>query len=133
MSLDNWLLRENTQAEINALARPTPVYYVVNDDGTEFTAMSIGEKVGGLELAHEGNGYWLDDVEVAVNYRRAGIGTQLMRMAAARHGVNFLIPMLGHSGQHPYWLTADGARLATRCINLGIITIDQCSVTPPPL
>lgn len=90
-------------------------------------AFHNGKRIGCIEFdCDENNGraeLWGMNVESA--YQKAGIGTQMMRVAAELYGKRFGKPSLlvvggSHSSSNSYY-TQEGAALIKRCIREGIL------------
>lgn len=88
-------------------------------------AFHNGKRIGSIEF-DDRDGHtvlWSMDVETA--YRMAGIGTQMMRVAAKLHGKRFGKPSLcavgGSRASSDSYYTQEGAALIRRCLREGIL------------
>ncbi len=95
----------------------------------EYHAMDLitNRKVGHVLIQDD----WLTDIEVDTNYRRQGIGTNLIRAVVKTIGNDFHIPVEGCRRLNSYYLTDEGAALVNSCIKKGIINDEQCMLEPP--
>lgn len=91
----------------------------------DIEALHNGVTVGSVKFDEkdEGTSLWSMNVEPA--YQRAGIGTQMMRLAASLHGKRFCKPSFSavggsHAASDSYY-TQDGAALIRHCIREGIL------------
>ena len=85
-----------------------------------------GERVGQIEFDEDDQGHpYLFHMEVKEDYRRAGIATEMIRLAALEHGRRFGRPSLlaqgGAGKSSSEYFTQEGAALIYHCIEKDII------------
>lgn len=106
----------------------------------EFDNDTVRALLNGVEVAHlkvqfESNFYWLDHIEVNNEWRRRGIGTQLIREAVTLFP-KLQIPLLsakeGYDGHYKYRLNEDVEKLVRHCLTLGIIKKETNCSQPSP-
>ncbi len=93
----------------------------------DIEAFHNGNRIGRIEFGcdeRDGSAVLLG-MNVESTYQKAGIGTQMMRVAAELHGKRFGKPSLfavggNHASSNSYF-TQDGAALIRRCIREGIL------------
>lgn len=82
------------------------------------------KEIGYLTIELDGDIYWFDYIEVNTEWRRQGIGTQLIR-EAVRLFPMIQIPLIsaekGYEGNYKYRLNEDVEMLINHCIKIGII------------
>lgn len=93
--------------------------------GTDIIAYFNGKNIGHVEFDEIDDHPILFHMNVDEHYRRAGIGTEMIRLAAEVHGRRFGRPAFsaqGGSGKaSSEYFTLEGAGLIARCIELDII------------
>lgn len=104
------------------------IYYCTTwEDYAAFDVLS-GKTIGRAVLEND----WLQTIDVDVNFRRKGIGTNLIKAIVKTIGNKFNIPTKGVPNQSTYFLTEEGAALINACRRKKIITDDQCMLDVPP-
>lgn len=107
--------------------RGTIIYYCSSWD--HYFAFDVRtEKIIGRAVLERD---WLQEINVNEDYRRQGIGTNLIKAIVETIGQEFNIPARGMPGQTSYFLTEEGASLINSCRRKKIITDEQCMVDVP--
>lgn len=101
----------------------------------DITAYDKGREVGYVQFCFDDftNRPRLYAIDVKEAYRRAGIGVEMIRLAAEIHGRNFDRPTFqaqgGSGASSCSYYTQDGGALIQHCIGIGIIndipTVDE--------
>jgi GNAT superfamily N-acetyltransferase len=91
----------------------------------DIEAFHDGKRIGYVEFDDRDGETCLWGVNVDAAYQNAGIGTQMMRLAAQVHGPSFAKPSFlatgGGLASADSYYTQEGASLIARCIRLGIL------------
>lgn len=107
--------------------RGTILYYCSSWDHYFAFDVTTEKVIGRAVLEND----WLQEINVDADYRRRGIGTNLMKAIVQTLGKEFNIPARGMPGQASYFLTEEGAALINACRRKKIITDEQCMVDVP--
>jgi GNAT superfamily N-acetyltransferase len=102
--------------------RGRQISFEIGEDVTAF----VGERrVGAIEFGDTDGSAYLFYMEVDDAYRRAGIATEMMRLAVEVHGTNFGRPsfmVIGGLGKDSSeYFTMDGAAFFKYCIDQEIV------------
>jgi GNAT superfamily N-acetyltransferase len=88
-------------------------------------AFHNGKRIGRIEFDDRDGDAVLWGINVDPAYRRAGIGTEVMRLAAELHGMHFVKPSLLATGadgaSSDSYYTREGGALIQHCIDAGIL------------
>lgn len=100
-----------------------------------YDGIKIGEFIFEYEEVNLGYGNYTDyhpklyHMTVNSDFQKAGIGTEMIRIAVAHHGYNFKRPNLnaigGKNMECDEYYTLEGNALIRSCINKGIIPEEQ--------
>lgn len=98
---------------------------IVIEGDDDIEAFHEGRQIGRIEFDSDEFGPRLYGMNINLDYRQAGIGTEMMRAAAELHGKRFrkasLLAVGGHHVPSEDYFTQEGAALIQRCIRLGIL------------
>ena len=91
----------------------------------DIEASHNGQRIGRIEFDDDDGGIFLWGMAVDATYQKAGIGTEMMRLAAEIHGRRFRKPSFdavgGSRASSDSYYTQEGAKLIARCIREGIL------------
>lgn len=94
------------------------------DQHDTIRVLEVNTEIGHLKVELDAGYYWLDHIEIGVQWRRQGIGTQLIKEAVLLFP-QLQIPLLsakeGYDGNYKYRLNEDVEKLIYHCLTLGII------------
>lgn len=98
---------------------------ILIDANLDIEAFHEGLRIGCIEFDERDGFTSLFSMNVDPEYQKAGIGTEMMRVAAAVHGKSFGKPSLSavggrHASSDSYY-TQEGAALITRCLREKIL------------
>ena len=98
---------------------------IIEEDGCDVVATHNGRRVGSIEFDHTDGDPYLFGMDVEATYRRAGIATAMMKLAAEIYGKSFDKPSFtatgcDHADSHTYY-TQEGAAFIRSCLERGIL------------